>query len=149
VNLSRARLLIAALWAGSLWTVGYLVAPVLFARLPDRVLAGTVAGFMFQAEAWFSVVCVLILAGMRFLRQTKEEGWRSELGLIGIMLACTLLGYFALHPWMAALKEAAGPGGIEASPQKNTFAVLHGIAGFFYLVESLLATRLLTLIGKR
>ncbi|MGH8809748.1 MAG: DUF4149 domain-containing protein, partial [Noviherbaspirillum sp.] len=45
---ARARLLIATLWVGSLWAVGYLVAPTLFATLPDSVLAGTIAGRLFR-----------------------------------------------------------------------------------------------------
>ena len=32
--------LLTVVWLGSLWTVGYLVAPVLFATLPERALAG-------------------------------------------------------------------------------------------------------------
>lgn len=123
---------------------------MLFMRLTDRVLAGDLAGIMFQAEAWLSVVCALILAGTSLLRQAKEgQRRRHEFVLIGIMLGCTLLGYFALHPWMAALREAAGPGGIEASPQRSMFAILHGLSSLFYLVESLLAMRLVILLGKR
>ncbi|HEX7634207.1 MAG TPA: DUF4149 domain-containing protein, partial [Noviherbaspirillum sp.] len=52
---ARARLLIATLWVGSLWTVGYLVAPTLFATLSDRALAGMIAGSIFRLEAWLSV----------------------------------------------------------------------------------------------
>ena len=52
--LAKVRLLVAAIWAGSLWTVGYLVAPTLFASF-DRVLAGSIAGLMFHAEAMLSL----------------------------------------------------------------------------------------------
>ena len=49
---TRARLLVAALWAGSLWTIGYVVAPTLFLSLHDNVLAGTIVGFLLRTEAW-------------------------------------------------------------------------------------------------
>mgnify|MGYP003498814527 CR=1 FL=1 len=53
----RLRLLVATLWAGSLWAVGYLVAPTLSATLADRKLFGTIAGSMFNSQAWLSVGC--------------------------------------------------------------------------------------------
>ena len=59
--LSRLRLLVATLWAGSLWTIGFIVAPTLFGTLSDRVLAGNIAGSMFRAEAWLSIACALVL----------------------------------------------------------------------------------------
>ncbi|MES2016126.1 MAG: DUF4149 domain-containing protein, partial [Pseudomonadota bacterium] len=52
---SKARLLLITLWAGSLWTIGYVVAPTLFATLHDRVLAGVIAGSMFTSQAWLSM----------------------------------------------------------------------------------------------
>ncbi|HEY0845985.1 MAG TPA: DUF4149 domain-containing protein, partial [Noviherbaspirillum sp.] len=58
---AHTRLLIATLWAGSLWTVGYLVAPTLFASLADRVQAGMIAGRLFRIEAWLSVACAAAL----------------------------------------------------------------------------------------
>ncbi|MEG2963340.1 MAG: DUF4149 domain-containing protein, partial [Janthinobacterium sp.] len=35
--LTRLRILVATLWAGSLWTIGFIVAPTLFGTLSDRV----------------------------------------------------------------------------------------------------------------
>ena len=40
---SLERILLT-LWVGSLWVVGFVVAPVLFAELDDRALAGSTAG---------------------------------------------------------------------------------------------------------
>ena len=41
-----------ALWVGGLWAIGYLAAPVLFASLGDRQLAGMVAGKLFALIGW-------------------------------------------------------------------------------------------------
>ncbi|RYF44389.1 MAG: DUF4149 domain-containing protein, partial [Comamonadaceae bacterium] len=45
----RFALLIAALWWGSLTTVGFLVVPMLFARLGNPAVAGNFAGQLFAA----------------------------------------------------------------------------------------------------
>lgn len=139
--IARARLLLTALWVGSLWTVGYLVAPTLFASLSDRVLAGTIAGSLFRVEAWLSVFCGILLLFLQMLhdRQLASRGVR----LIGAMLACTVIGYFSLHPFMAALREAAGPGGVMASDANLQFGILHGVASGLYLIESLLGAMLM------
>ena len=52
----RLFLFVSSLWVGSLITVGYLVAPTLFATLTDRQVAGMVAGAIFQVEAYVSLV---------------------------------------------------------------------------------------------
>lgn len=141
---ARARLLIATLWAGSLWTVGYLVAPTLFATLSDRVLAGTIAGRLFRIEAWLSVVCALALILLARLTQPGEDvRARRQLLVLAIgMLACTLVGFFGVQPFMANLREAAGPGGVMDSDAKATFAILHGVSSVFYLIQSLLGVAL-------
>jgi hypothetical protein len=140
--LERARLLIATLWVGSLWAIGYLAAPTLFATLYDRVLAGTVAGSLFRTEAWVSVACAVLLLGMQS-RQKRGKDGRVETWLVFAMLACTLVGYFCLQPFMAALREGAGPGGVMASGAHTEFAVLHGVSMVIYLAESLLGAALI------
>ena len=47
--------LVASLWAGAQWTVGYLVAPTLFALLDDRREAGRIAGWLFDYKAYGEV----------------------------------------------------------------------------------------------
>jgi len=146
MSVSRARLLIVTLWVGSLWTIGYLVAPTLFATLSDRVLAGTIAGTLFRLEAWLSVFCSVSLMALMLLRTDDNNNpTRLKTGFIlaAGMLACTLIGYFALHPFMAALRETAGPAGVMASDAKMQFGILHGISSGMYLVQSLMGVALL------
>lgn len=152
--LNRTRLLVAALWAGSLWTVGYLAAPTLFATLSDRVLAGTVAASMFRAEAWVSIACALVLLLLMWISAGAGSGAglfassaanyaaksrRMVMIIVLTMLACTLVSHFGLQPSMAALRAAAGPGGVMEEGARNQFGVLHGISQGIYLVQSLLA----------
>jgi hypothetical protein len=140
----RIRMLTATLWVGSLWTIGYMVAPTLFASEVERSLAGTLAGRMFRVEAWLSVFCaLLLLALLKFGASDKSAIASKQLMRLVIgMLLCTLIGYFGLQPFMNALREAAGPEGVMESAMKLRFGLLHGISSVFYLIQSLLGVAL-------
>lgn len=131
--------LLVTLWAGSLWTVGYLAAPTLFATLPDRMLAGTIAGSLFRVEAWLSVGCGLLLLAL-FAAGQGGERRRSCLWLVMAMLVCVLVGYFGLQPFMAELKATAvANGGVMDEAARARFGMLHGVASVIYLLQSGLA----------
>jgi len=141
---ARARSLLIALWAGSLWTVGYLVAPTLFATLSDRILAGTIAGAMFRSEAWLSLVCGLLLLVLLRAGADLEPRQRRSMTVIALaMVVCTLVSHLGITPFMTALREAAGPGGVMASDDKTRFGILHGVSSVIYLVQSVLAGMLI------
>ena len=141
---SHLRILLVTLWAGSLWTVGYLAAPVLFASLPDRSLAGSIAGMLFRAQAWLSLACGLLLLLMLWL----DKSWsskRTSVILVIAMLACVSIGYFALQPFMAEIRAAAANnGGIMDEAMRARFGMLHGVASVIYLLQSVLALVLVT-----
>ena len=138
--LQRARLLVAVFWAGSLWTIGYLVAPTLFATLHDSVLAGTIVGSLLAREAWVSIVCAAILFVLVSTARTFDTVQKRRLNIvIGVMVACALAIYLGVQPAMAALKEAAGGVSMRQSPQWTQFAILHGVSQLLYVVESVLA----------
>ena len=138
--LQRMRLLVAVFWAGSLWTIGYLVAPTLFATLHDSALAGTIVGSLLAREAWVSIVCAALLLVLMSTARSIEALQKRRLAIvIGIMLACALAIYLGVQPAMAALKEAAGGVSMRQSPQWTQFAILHGVSQLLYVVESVLA----------
>lgn len=139
MNVARVRMLLATLWVGSLWTIGYVVAPTLFGTLEDRMLAGFIAGKLFRIEAWLSVACAIVLM-ISFRWMGKDFDARARKHLLWIvsgMLACTLIGYFGLQPFMATLKEAA-VGGVMDAAARSRFGFLHGVASVFYLIQSIL-----------
>ena len=140
--LARVRFLVATLWAGSLWTIGFIVAPTLFATLSDRVLAGNIAGSMFRAEAWLSIVCALVLlALLQWSPGALELKRRRLLGaLVLSMLVCALLSHFGISPLMAELKaQAQGASGIMDEAMRSRFGMLHGVSTVIFAVQSLLA----------
>lgn len=135
----RARVLLVTIWAGSIWTLGYLVAPVLFSTLADRALAGTIAGSMFRAGAWVSMVCALLLMALLWVDRSFQQR-RTALYLVAAMLSCVLIAYFGLQPYMAALKESAVfTGGVMDEASRARFGLLHGVASLIYLLQSVLA----------
>jgi hypothetical protein len=140
----RVFRLLTVVWVGSLLTIGYAVAPVLFALL-DRIDAGAVAAQLFRIEGWLGVVCgVLLLVLANVLIRRGNDAYRRLRWLIAGMLVCVLLGYFALQPFMNAIRMAALEAGTDVahSPDAMRFGVLHGVSSLFYLVESLLAIAL-------
>lgn len=136
--------LLTVVWVGSLLTIGYAVAPVLFMSL-DRIAAGGVAAQLFRIEGVIGVVCgVLLLVLANVLIRRGQEAYRRLRGLIAGMLVCVLLGYFALQPFMNAIRVAALAAGTDVahSAYAARFGMLHGASSLFYLVESLLAIAL-------
>jgi hypothetical protein len=143
---SHLRILLVTLWAGSLWTVGYLAAPLLFATLPDRVLAGTIAGSLFRVEAWLSVACAILLL-LLFRADTHLPSRRTCTRILLGMLLCVLIGYFVLQPLMAEIRAVASQtGGVMDDALRFRFGILHGAASLFYLLQSILAALLVSKI---
>ncbi|MFS2215749.1 DUF4149 domain-containing protein [Massilia cellulosiltytica] len=140
--LANARLLLAALWAGSIWAVSYLAAPSAFAVL-DSTQAGNVVGVMLTRSAWLAIALAVLLA-LLTSRAADVDARRKRwlYALIAGMLACSLVVYLGLQPMMAAIRAAAGPAGVRASPQWGTFAALHGVSQVLYLAESILGALL-------
>ncbi len=137
----RLFLFISSLWVGSLITVGYLVAPTLFATLTDRQVAGMVAGAIFQVEAYVSLVlCVALLVLANLLVSRGLQAYRAIRWILLAMLVCAALGSFVLMPWMENLREDALLQGMPVmySPSASLFATLHGISSSIFLVQSLL-----------
>lgn len=139
-------MLVATLWVGSLWTIGYVAAPTLFASLADRALAGTIAGSLFRTEAWLSLACALVLFLLVLRMQPgalPAQERRRLLQLIVGMAACTVVGYFCLQPFMASLRQLAASAGGMQDAARMQFGMLHGVASGIYLIQSLLGGWLL------
>lgn len=57
----RLPVFLAALWWGSLTTLGALVVPMLFMHLATPAMAGNMAARLFAAQTWLSIACGLLL----------------------------------------------------------------------------------------
>jgi len=98
--LAAVERLALTLWVGGLCASGFLVAPLLFATLDDRALAGTVAGKVFAASAWLGIGCGLVLL-LAFRLSGMTSRWRSW--VVSVMLVLVALGQFVLAPQIADL----------------------------------------------
>ena len=138
-RLPAARVLVAALWAGALWVLGYIAAPAVFS-IVSGPLAGDIVGSFLRRLAWISIACALVMLVLVRVSTDLAAGRRRFLNLLVLaMLACALVMFVGLQPAMAALREAAGPAGVRASPMWTQFAVMHGVSQLFHLVEGVLA----------
>ncbi|HDR8992250.1 MULTISPECIES: DUF4149 domain-containing protein [Burkholderia] len=147
----RVFRLLSAVWVGSLLTIGYAVAPVLFRTL-ERMTAGSVAAQLFRIEAILGVVCGVLLLTLSNQQVRRGSGdYRRVRWIVAAMIACVLIGYFALQPFMNALRVAAMDAGtdIANSPYASRFGMLHGVSSLFYLVESVLGLMLIWRLPAR
>jgi vacuolar-type H+-ATPase subunit I/STV1 len=138
-RLSAARVLVAALWAGALWVLGYVAAPTVFG-IAHGALAGDIVGAFLRRLAWISCICAALMLVLVQVSPDLERGRRRYLNLLVLaMLACALVMFVGLQPAMAQMREAAGPLGIRASPLWTRFAIMHGVSQLFHLIEGVLA----------
>jgi hypothetical protein len=104
---ARLPALAAALWWGSLTTVGFLVVPLLFVHLPSPALAGQMAAKLFAAQTWVTVACcMLLLLISRRRHEEFQEPWaKAVLGFVlgGLLLA--LLVQFGVSPRIVARQD--------------------------------------------
>ena len=145
MKLLRAAAWLSGLWAGILLGIGVIGAPAGFATAA-REVAGASAARMFAQEAYMSLVVAVTLFSMlrRQARDAAEAGTGSVLDtnmlLVLGALFCTVAGYFALQPMMAAAR--AGQGSLS-------FGALHGISAAFYGLKALLVAVLAWRLSAR
>ncbi len=138
-----------ALWAGGLWIVGYLVAPLLFLKAPERAIAGQLAGQMFAAMALVGLGCAIYLLVYRLARQGFAAMKQVVFWVVVLMAVLAVAGHFGVQPILASLKTQALPREVMESVFRDRFATWHGVASILYLIESLLAVALVLLAGRR
>lgn len=140
----------ASAWVGGMWAVGYIAAPVLFQSLPDKVLAGVLAGKLFGVTAYMGMVCALYLLIYCYRGFRKQVLYKHIFWIAAVMLLLTLLGQFGIQPLLAEIKLQALPLYVMDSPYAGQFSLWHGAASIAYLIQSLLGiVLLLKVYGSR
>ncbi len=103
----RLPALVAALWWGSLTTIGFLVVPLLFAYLPSPSIAGNMAARLFAAQTWVAVACCLVLLLISRPRNAVAQyPWAQGAMLFilgGLLLA--LLNQYGVAPRIVARQD--------------------------------------------
>lgn len=126
------RGLAIAAWAIALAVVGGLVAPTLFRVLPERALAGLVAGDLFRQLTWLSVP----LAALAFALHARFTAGPLRSRYWALVPAVLLLANeYALRPVMEASRAA---GQVTAA-----FMAWHGVSAALYAGATLIAVAML------
>jgi hypothetical protein len=127
--LERWRRLLPGLWAGWLLCVALLATPSAFATLLPSD-AGRAVARMLAIEAYTSLALgiVLLLLERGAARRSGASQFSAGFGLALATLFCTVAGYFAVQPMMAAAR--AGQGAMS-------FGQLHAVSSAFFVVKGL------------
>lgn len=142
-------LLAASIWVGGMCAIGYLAVPVLFQTLPDRQLAGMLAGKLFAVTAYMGISCALYLLAYCFVQFGRQVFRQQLFWLIAVMLLLTLVGQFGIQPILADLKAQVLPDEVMHSRFVESFRAWHGVASVIYLLQNLLGIVLLLKIAVR
>jgi hypothetical protein len=147
-----SALVIASLWVGALFCLGFVVAPYLFAlaarrspAVPDTGVAAALIGpLLYSADVVGLVVGAGLLLALAFLRRRGEVplGGRLYLGESGVAAAalCAAVNYWVLTPRLRAIQgrlaerygafHQAG----KADPLFRQFSGLHQASTTVFLV---------------
>ena len=136
------------LWVGGMWIAGFVVAPLLFAKLGDRALAGAMAGRMFAVVAFIGMACAAYLVAYRCARHRLACLKQGFFWTVLLMLALVLAGHFGVQPVMEALRAQALPAQVMESVLRDRFMTWHGVSSALYVLQCLLGLVLVVLHGK-
>jgi hypothetical protein len=135
---ARFAAVAAGLWAGILLCIAAIATPAAFAMLASAD-AGRVVGRIFMQEAYLSLGVAIVL----FVVERQRSRLSTDLGagsvfsvnlvlLLGTLF-CTVAGYFAVQPMLAAAR--GGQGGVS-------FRTLHAVSLGFFALKGLLVLAL-------
>lgn len=135
----RVALLAAALWWGSLSTIGFLVVPSLFAHLATPAQAGAMAAKLFGMQTWVGLACGMVLlmaARTDSDTDTPRMDWaQGALVFVSLGMLLAVLSEFAVAPRIVARQD---------------LRLWHGVGTVLYAVQWLCALVVLwKLAGRR
>jgi len=105
-------LLSLVVWLGGIIFFAFVAAPVLFAVLPSRDLAGNVVGHVLPLLHWIGIVSGTVFAGTSMVHSRLAGSGVGPLAarhvLIYFMILLTLFSQFAVGPKMENLRTQMG-----------------------------------------
>ncbi len=135
----RLGLFAAALWWGSLTTIGFLVVPMLFANLGTPAMAGAMAAKLFSAQTWVSIACGFLL----LLALNKKDPDTGALPVPAVMK------FIVAGLLLAALVEfGVSPRIVSARADGGNLKLWHGLGTGMYVLQWLCAGATLWLLAR-
>jgi uncharacterized membrane protein YdcZ (DUF606 family) len=126
-------------WAGSLWTICGVAAPMLFAVMEDRHAAGDMAAHLFRTEAYIGLIAAVLLLALGALKPTKLSTRRARM-LIVATAALPLISQLGLGPLLDSARAAG---------DMARFGMLHGFAGALFVLACIGALLLVWEFSRR
>ena len=126
----RLSILLAALWWGSLTTLGFLVVPMLFLHLGSPAAAGAMAARLFTAQTWLSTACAMLML-LIFSKRDDEAlaaYGRPAMKFIVAGLLLALLVEFGVAPRIVSARADGG-----------NLRLWHGLGSAMYFAQWLCA----------
>jgi Domain of unknown function (DUF4149) len=132
IVISKLTIFTAALWWGTLTTLGFFVVPMLFQHLPTKALAGSMAARLFEMQTWVSVGCGLVL--LLLLRSKHANTFENEgkAPLAGVFVAYDAILFVALGMLMALLVTFGVSPRIVA---RENLMLWHAVGSLMYLAQ--------------
>jgi D-alanyl-D-alanine carboxypeptidase len=129
ILVSKLAIFTAALWWGSLTTLGFFVVPMLFQHLPTKALAGNLAARLFEVQTWVSVGCGLVLL---LILRSKSAKIYANMPLAGVFPASTAIVFIAFGMLMSLLVAFGVSPRIVA---RENLMLWHAVGSLMYLAQ--------------
>ena len=134
--------LLLSVGVGGMLVLAYVAVPIIFQQLPDRIIAGKLAGEVLVYSNYLSLLCfsLLILFALQKDFQTNDIVNSDKIYLV--LLLCVfgliVINQFIVFPNMRELKDLVAPLDVMLSPKRAEFVWWHGVSSVLYLTHSLL-----------
>jgi uncharacterized membrane protein len=129
---------VLTLWIGGMWVIGFIVAPVLFSSIDDRMLAGNIAGQLFSIVSYVGISSASLLIVFSVYRSGTAAFAHWPFRILLLMLLITLGAQFGITPMMQAIKAEVGTAIQQGTEAHGRFAMLHGISSILFIINSVL-----------
>ena len=130
--ISKLTIFTAALWWGTLTTLGFFVVPMLFQHLPTKALAGNMAARLFEAQTWVSVGCGLVLLLLLRSKHSNTLDNEGNSALAGVFIDSNAIIFVALGMLMALLVTFGVSPRIVA---RENLMLWHVVGSLMYLAQ--------------
>lgn len=119
--------LLLAIWTGSLLTACAIVAPLAFAVIADRSIAGKLTGSVFTLQGWIGIAVLAVVA----------IGWTRWVGRPTGVFVYVLLGVTTIAPWIGAIALHPLMEKARAASDMKLFGMVHGVSGLLFATACL------------
>lgn len=137
-----------AMMLGLIVVSGYVVTPLLFAKLATSAEAGRLAGDLFHLVNVGVLILAAAVAG--FWIRIKELG-RLNWGILAAVVLFLALNEFVIFPHLAEIKAQTGPIDQLAADdvRRSEFGILHGVSAALHLLAAVASAILVMLGGEK